>query len=377
LIPQSEDAARGAFARFANEAISPYAAASDAAGAIRPECIEAIRSAGYLGAFLPRDVGGLGLDAVSYGLLTCEMARACSSCRTLMTVHDMVGSAILRWGSRELRSEILPQLATGSLIAAFALSEADAGSDAAAMRATIRRQGEDLILDGVKSWVSYGQTANLFLVFGRSEEGITAVLVSGEQPGITRRAVTEMVGTRAAMMADVRFEACRLSPHSIVGKPGFGLTHIAQTALDHGRYSVGWGAVGIIDAAFAACTAFVRERCQFGTPLVTQPQIRVHLTRMAALARASRLMCREAGLLRQARAPEAIIETMLAKYFAAKSAVSAANAAVQIHGARGLLRSGKPERLLRDAKVTEIIEGTAEMLELLIGEQVSSLGYPI
>jgi glutaryl-CoA dehydrogenase (non-decarboxylating) len=362
------EAKRRGFAKFANDAVAPLAAVSDRTGILDPSVIAALRREGYLGGFLPKDSGGLGMDQTTYGLLTGEVGRACSAARTLLTVHGLVTTAVLRWGSAETLRELLPELAKGSQVGAFALSEPRAGSDAGALEATLRRDGDDLILSGEKSWVSFGQSADLILTFARSSEGITAVLVPGDCRNLVREAVTTMVGARGAMMAHLRMEDCRVPARAVVGRPGFGLSHVGTTALDYGRYSVAWGAVGIIDAALRACATFTANRSQFSSSLRNLPLMRARLVRIAMAARAARLLCMHAGRLRDEKAATALTETLAAKYFASKAAVYVANEAIQIHGARGLLEESGLERLLRDAKVTEIIEGSSDVIELLLGE---------
>jgi len=357
------------YRRFAQEAIAPFARASDLVGRLDPAVIEALRVNGFLGCITPVALGGLAMDPISYGQLTAEVGRACSSARTLMTVHHLVSAAILRWATSEVKTRLVPRLARGEEIAAFALSEPDAGSDAGALTTSIRREGDHIFLSGKKCWVSFGQTASIILVIGRAAEGITAVLVPSDTPGLSRHAVTSMVGVKAGMMAEITLDDCKLPATAIVGRPGFGLSHVATTALDHGRYSVAWGAVGIADAAVYASYEFAKNRAQFGSLLKDKPLMRARLTRISVAARAARALCMEAGRLREAGVPSAIVETMVAKYAASKAAVYAANEAVHIHGARGLLEEQQIERLLRDAKVTEIIEGSSDILELLLGEQ--------
>ena len=315
---------------------------------------------------LPKELGGRGMNALTYGVLSGEVGRACSACRTLLTVHDMVAAAVHRWASPRLRQDVLPRMAGGAVLAAFALSEPEAGNDAASIATTITRDGDTYLIRGQKNWISFGQIADVFLVFGQSKGGSVAVLVPGDADGLARAPVANMVGTRGASMANIRFDDVRVPVDAIVGKEGFGLSHVAQTALDHGRYSVAWGAVGIVDAALASCSEFSRARQAFGASLADQPIVQRELTRMAVSARAARLMCMEAGRLRALRDPASLGQTLMAKYFASKAAVRAANAAVQLHGARGLLAGALPERLLRDAKVTEIIEGSSESLEVVI-----------
>jgi alkylation response protein AidB-like acyl-CoA dehydrogenase len=362
---------RRAFAAFADGSIAPHAQEADRTGRLPTPVLDALRGAGFLGAPLPTACGGGGLDPLAYGLLTAELARACSSARTLLTVHDMVAAALLRWGSARVKADVVPDLAAGRLLAGFALSEMGAGSDAGAIQATAIREGESLVLNGRKAWISFGMLADLFLVFATIPgEGAAALLVPGDAPGLSREAVPDMLGTRGAMMAHLAFDGCRVEAAALVGKPGFGLSHVAQTALDQGRYSVAWGAVGIADAALDATLRHTRERSAFGGVLAEQPAVRAALVRMAAGARAARLLCMDAGAARAAGAQDSIARTMMAKYFASKVAVESANAAVQLHGARGLLGGSVPERLLRDAKVMEIIEGPSEVLEGLIGGEL-------
>jgi glutaryl-CoA dehydrogenase (non-decarboxylating) len=362
---------RRAFAAFADSRLAPHAAAADRSGRLPDSVIDSLRQAGFLGSPLPTGCGGGGLDPPTYGLLTAEIARACSSCRTLLTVHDMVAATLLRWGSAQLKADVLPELAAGRLLGAFALSEMGAGSDSGAIETIARREGEELVLTGAKAWTSFGLIADLFLVFATiPAEGAAALLVPADTPGLSKEPVPDMVGTRAAMMAHLKLDECRIPAAALVGRPGFGLSHVAQTALDHGRYSVAWGAVGIADAALDAAVRYSRERSAFGGVLADQPAVRASLVRIAAGARSARLMCMDAGRARAAQAQDSITCTMLAKYFSSKAAVDCANAAVQLHGARGLLTGSVPERLLRDSKVTEIIEGPSELLEDLIGREL-------
>lgn len=366
--PRAPEELRCDFARFAEQSVAPFAAAADSTGALDPSVIEALRTQRFLAAFVPAEFGGLGMDEITYGLLTGEVARACSAARTLLTVHGLVATAVLRWGSAETKSALLPELAAGRRLGAFALSELQAGSDAGAIQTSIRHDHGDLVISGEKAWVSFGQTADVFLVFGRSVEGVTAVLVPGDCRNLRRHPVLTMVGTRGARMAHLSFDECRLPARAVLGRPGFGLSHVAAAALDHGRYSVAWGASGIIAAALKASSQFTRERSHSSTLLKCLPLMRARLARMAVTARAARLLCIEAGRLRNARAPSAMAATLAAKYFASRAAVQAANEAVQIHGARGLLEESGVERLLRDAKVTEIIEGSSDTLELLLSD---------
>ena len=216
--PESHPALRKEFARFAQEFIAPRAGESDRTSTLDPAVIDALRKRQFLGGFLPRTCGGLGMDQMTYGLLTGEIARACSATRTLLTVHGLVATAVLRWGSNETQSEWLPELASGRQLAAFALSELGAGTDAGAIETTMRRDAGDWILSGEKAWVSFGQTADVFLLFGRCVDGVAAVLLPGDCRNLVRHPVTTMVGTRAGMMAHLRLDECRVPARMIIDR---------------------------------------------------------------------------------------------------------------------------------------------------------------
>lgn len=354
--------ARAAFRAFAQEHVAPHAAEWDRLGGIPGSLIEKLRERGLLGAPLARDWGGRGLDPLTYGLLTEELGRACSSVRSLLTVHDMVAQTLARWGARELKETYLPRLARGELLAALALSEPEVGSDAAGVRTRARLEGDEYVLHGRKKWTTFGQIADLFLVLARSDDDqLTALLVPAQAPGLARRPLSGMVGTRASLLAELEFDGCRVPRGHVLGRPGFGFSHVIATALDHGRHSVAWGAVGLAQACLDASLDYAARRTQFGVPLNEHQLVRRLLTDMLVDVRAARLLCCRAAHVRRAGEPGAATETMIAKYFAARLAVRAANDAVQLHGANGLSQEYPLERYLRDAKVTEIIEGSTQI----------------
>ena len=351
---------------FVAEWVAPHAGAWDREGRMPAAVIGELRRRGYLGAHLAKELGGGGVDAITYGLLTEEIGRGCSSLRSLLTVHDMVSEAVRRWGSPHLKREVLPRLARAELLAALALSEPNVGSDAASVETEAERDGDDFVLNGRKRWITFGMIADLFLVFARCGGQVTALLVPAATGGLTRQPMTTVVGTRAAHLAELTFAACRVPADHLVGRVGFGFSHVASTALDHGRYSVAWGAVGIAQACLDASLEYTASRHQFGKPIAQHQLVQRQLTRMIADTRAARLLCCLAGYRRSIGAPDAATETLVAKYFASRAASRAANDAVQLHGANGLSQDYPVERYLRDAKVTEIIEGSTQIQEIAI-----------
>ena len=355
---------------FVAEHVAPHAAGWDREGSIPEAVIAELRHRGYLGAHLARELGGGGLDPISYGLLTEEIGRGCSTLRSLLTVHDMVSEAVRRWGSPYLKSEVLPRLARAELLAALALSEPNVGSDAANVETEAERDGDAFVLTGCKRWITFGMIADVFLVFARCGDQVAAFVVPATAGGLARQPITTVVGTRAAHLAELTLTRCRVPADHLVGRVGFGFSHVAATALDLGRYSVAWGAVGIAQACLDACLAYTSSRHQFGKPLAKHQLVQRKLTRMIVDTRAARLLCYQAGYRRSIGAPDAATDTLIAKYFASRAATRAANDAVQLHGANGLSQDYPVERYLRDAKVTEIIEGSTQI------QQIAIASYP-
>jgi glutaryl-CoA dehydrogenase (non-decarboxylating) len=365
LTPGQRDA-RAEFRAFTAAEIAPHADRWDREEAIPPELVDRLRERGYLGSNVAREHGGIGRDMITYGLLTEEIARGCSSVRSLLTVHDMVAHAIQRWGSRELKERYLPRMAKGEILGALALSEPNAGSDAKSVETTAVEDGDSWVLNGRKKWTTFGQIAGVFLVFAQVGGMPTAFLVERESPGFTVYPLKGIVGTRASMLAELFLKDCRIPKASLLGRVGFGISHVAAAALEQGRYSVAWGSVGIAQACLDACRAYTATRKQFGVPLADHQLIRALLTDMIVDVRAARLLCLRAGWLRETGDPGAPAETMAAKYFASRVATRTANDAVQIHGANGLSEEYPVSRYLRDSKVTEIIEGSTQIQQITI-----------
>jgi alkylation response protein AidB-like acyl-CoA dehydrogenase len=305
------------------------------------------------------------MDWVTFGLLNEELGRACSSVRSLVTVHSMACHAVLRWGSRAQKERWLPRLASGSALGAFALSEPDVGSDAGAVGTTAVADGDSYVLTGRKKWTTYGQLADLFLVFARTEGKPVAFLVERGAPGLDVRPLHGITGTRAAMLAELAFDGCRVPAESRVAGPGFGMA-VAMSALEVGRYSVACGCAGLLRACLDASLAYAAERVQYGVPIGEHQLVQRMLANMAADWRAAHWLCLRAGWLRDAGDPAAGPETFVAKYFASTAATRAALDAVQIHGANGVSEEYPVERFLRDSRVMEIIEGSTQIQQVAI-----------
>ncbi|MBD0343478.1 MAG: acyl-CoA dehydrogenase family protein [Coleofasciculus sp. Co-bin14] len=367
LTPQQKSD-RAEFRAFVNEEIVPHAAQCDREERTPLKLIEKLAHRGYLGAVLPKEKGGSGMDMITYGLLNEEIGRGCSSLRSLLTVHCMVAHAILKWGSKSQKLYWIPNLASGEVIAAFALSEPNVGSDAKAVETTATLNGDSYVLNGQKKWITYGQIADIFLVFAHYEGKPTAFLVEKNSPGLSIEPITGMLGVRGSMLAQLHLNNCRISQENLVGRPGFGFSYVASSALDYGRYSVAWGCVGIAQACLEACIHYTSQRQQFGTYIKEHPLIRQMMTEMITNLKAARLLCYQAGYLKDIGDPRSISETSIAKYFASTMATKVAGDAVQIHGGNGCSREFPVERYWRDSKIMEIIEGSTQIQQLTIAE---------
>lgn len=357
---------QAAFKAFVDEEVMPYADQFDRDGCIPPQTIEKMSRRKYLGALLPEQMGGLDCDAITFGLLNEQIGRGCSSLRSLLTVHSMVSHAIFRWGSQQQKEQWLPRLATGESIGAFALTEPAVGSDAKSIETKASLCDGTYVLNGHKRWITFGQIADLFLLFAQDDGKAIALLVDRNSPGLTVEPIQGVLGTKASMLAELHLDECRVPKENLIGGVGFGLATVAASALDLGRYSVACGCVGITQACLDACLQYTDKRKQFGKQLKEHQLIRRMITNMLTNLKAARLLCFRAGYLRDSRAPDATTETLVAKYFASRAATQAATDAVQIHGANGCGPDYPVQRYFRDAKIMEIIEGSTQIQQLLI-----------
>lgn len=353
---------------FVARTIGARADEFDAAGGLPADVLAAIAGEGLFGAAIPAAHGGLGLDPRALGELYEAFGAASASALSLMTVHGMVSSALARWGDAAQKPRWLPRLAAGEVLGAFALSEAETGSDANGVRTTLTLDGDDVVVDGTKTWISFGTIAGLFLVVGRLGERIAAVLVERDTPGIGIEPIAGMDGFRAGMLAQVRFAGCRVPRGNLLGSGDFGLSQIVGSVLDHGRYSIAWGAAGLAQACLQASADYAAKRQQFGRPLQEFQLVQQMLTDMMVETRAARLMCVDAAAARARRSPDLIVRTTAAKYVAARAAERAAAAAVQLHGANGFSDRYPVQRFLRDARVFAVIEGTTQIQQVLIAQ---------
>jgi alkylation response protein AidB-like acyl-CoA dehydrogenase len=280
--------------------------------------------------------------------------------------------AIVRWGTREQKSKWLPRLASGELIAAFALTEPDAGSALNTLTTSYSRDagGQALRLNGVKRWITCAQIADVFLVFGKLEQQPVACIVPRESPGLTVEPIRELMGFRAAGLATVTFRDVEIPLSNIVGKPGFGFSHVAPVGLHYGRISTACHALGMLRGCVEESVAWAARRKVGEQTVGDFGMIRTLIARMATDLRAATMLCLSACRSDDEHAAEAFEEAFTAKYFTSRAAVSAASDAVQILGAAGCHESSATSRYYRSSKITEIIEGTTQIHEDLLGKLI-------
>lgn len=353
--------ALGRVVALADERVAPLAGEIHREQTTPDHLVADLGASGALGLNVSVRHGGAGADPLTLGLAAEALGRACSSVRSLLTVHSMVCHVLERWGTAEQRERWLPRLADGSTIAALALSESQAGSDASAVATDVRLEGDQVVLTGTKRWTTYGERADVVLVVGRAAEGPVAVLVETDLPGVHRTPVRDLIGIRGSMTADVRLDGVRVPVDHVVGRWGLGILQVAATALDLGRFTVAWGCVGLMDAAVRCSADHALSRKQFGTRIGDHQLVRRMLTDMAVDHRTARLLCLDAAHRREAGDPAAADLTSMAKYVAARSATRVTADAVQLHGAHGCSAAYPLQRLHGDAAVMEVIEGSSQL----------------
>ncbi|MAT97564.1 MAG: acyl-CoA dehydrogenase [Anaerolineaceae bacterium] len=356
------------YRQFAQNEVAPLARQIDETEAFPCELVQKMAGMGFLGALVPEAHGGKPLDLISFGLLNEELGNACSSTRSLVTVHSMVTFALKRWGRKEQQAKWLPLLAGGEKIGAFALSEPNIGSNAGYIETTAVPDNNVLVVNGRKKWITFGQIADLFLLFARQDGKAIALLVEKETPGLTIHPIGGMIGTKGAMLAELELKDCRIPADNMLAGVGFGIMAVAMSALDIGRYSVAWGSVGIGQACLEASLDYTQVREQFGEPLRKFQLIQQMVTNMITHVKAARLLCLQAGYTLENQQANATNDILIAKYFASKTAMEVATDAVQIHGANGCSSDYPVQRFLRDAKVMEIIEGSHQMQQIMIAK---------
>ncbi len=359
---------------FARQRLAPTAAARDRAERFASEETRALAALGLQAVAVPAELGGAGAGSVAYALAIMELAAADCAVAVGTGVTNMVGETIACYGSEAQRRRSCPRLASGEWLAgAFGLSEPQAGSDPAALRTRAERRAGGWVLNGEKAWITSGDVAGVTVVWARTDaapgpRGISAFLVERGTAGLTVGKHEAKMGQRASSTVPLVFEDCALPEGALLGQPGDGLK-IALAALDGGRIGIGAQAVGVMTAALEASVRYARDRQAFGKPLAGHQAIQFMLADMQTERDAARLLVLRAAALKEAGRPYGR-EAAMAKLFASEAAQRAVQKAVQIHGGYGYTAEFPVERLLRDARIQTIYEGTSEIQRLVISRDL-------
>jgi alkylation response protein AidB-like acyl-CoA dehydrogenase len=359
---------------FATREILPVASQLDAEHRFPTEIVRGLGELGLMGVTVPEEYGGAGMDHVAYVLAMEEVARACASTAAIMSVNNsLVCDPILRYGTEEQKRRYLPVLASGRELGCYCLTEPQAGSDAASLQTTARLDGDRWVLNGTKVFVTNAREAWVFIVYARTEEvpgarGISAFLVERDYPGITVGKVERKMGLLASSTCEVLLEDCRVPRENLLGARGEGFK-VALSTLDGGRIGIAAQAVGIARAALEESVAYAKERRQFGRPIAEFQAIQWKIADMATRIEAARLLALRAAWLRD-QGKRCTVEASMAKLFASETAMFAAHQGVQIFGGYGYIKDYPVERYFRDAKITEIYEGTSEIQRMVIARNL-------
>ena len=350
---------------FARTRIEPFAAEWDRTSHFARDVIDALGELGFLGMCAPEEYDGMGLDTVTYLLALEEIAAADASIAVSLSIHNAIPTTMLaRHGSPAQKTRWLKPMARGELLAGFALSEPESGSDARALRTRARRDGDHWVVSGTKAWATNGATADLMMVMARTERGISSFIVPTETPGYRPGTPEDKMGLRASNTVALALEDVRLPADHLVGEEGAGFGY-AMEALDAGRLGIAVQAVGVARRALEHAVAYSGERKQFGQPLREFQAVQFKLADMATRVEAARALAHAAGARRD-RGDDFTTWASMAKLFASETAMWVTTQAVQLYGGYGYMRDFPVEKLFRDAKVTELYEGTSEIQRILI-----------
>ena len=355
---------------FAESEVMPVAAAIDREHRYPAELVRRMAELGLLGIAIEERFGGSGLDHVSYAVAVEEVSRACASSGVIMSINNsLVCDPLARFGTEDQKMRWLVPLAKGEKLGCFALSEPEAGSDAAAQSTTARKRGDVYVLNGVKSWITNGPVADVGILFAMTErdrgnKGITCFILPMKSKGVRTGPPDEKLGIRGSLSCQVFLDDVELDASLVLGQVGEGFK-VALSALDGGRIGIAAQAVGIARAAFEDAVSYARQRSAFGKPIVEHQAIQNKLADMATQIDAARLLTLRAAWQKDRKLPFGKAAAM-AKLFASEAANGAAREAIQIFGGNGYVTEYPVERHFRDAKITEIYEGTSEIQRMVI-----------
>lgn len=365
---------------FAEGKIAPVAREHDESGEFPMATVKAMADLGLMGMMAPEEYGGGGTSTLTFVTALEEIARVDGSHALIMAAHNSLCTGnILLAGSEEQKGRFVPDLARGKRLGAWGLTEAESGSDASGMRTTAVRKGKEYVLNGVKTFCTNAPVASTFVIMARTKEGggnrgISAFILQRDFPGLAIGKVEDKLGVRASATSQVLLEECHVPRENLLGAENGGFVNVLKV-LDGGRIGIGAMAVGLAQGALDAALAYARERRQFGKPIADFEAIQFMLADMATWVEAGRLLVQRAAQLKDEARPFKR-EAAMAKLYASEAAMRVTTRAIQIHGGYGYIKDYPVERMFRDAKLTEIGEGTSEIQRMVIAGELLKSGAP-
>ncbi|ORX05574.1 acyl-CoA dehydrogenase [Mycolicibacillus trivialis] len=369
-LPEEHDELRAAIRALAEKEIAPYAAEVDEQSRFPEEALAALNSSGFNAVHVPEEYGGQGADSVATCIVIEEVARVCASSSLIPAVNKLGTMGLILAGSEDLKQKVLPGLAAGETMASYALSERESGSDAVAMRTRAVPDGDDWILNGTKAWITNGGKSTWYTVMVVTEpdkgaNGISAFVVHADDEGFTVGPKEKKLGIKGSPTTELYFEDCRIPGDRMIGEPGTGFKTALRT-LDHTRPTIGAQAVGIAQGALDAAIEYTKDRKQFGRPVADNQGVQFMIADMAMKLEAARLMVYRAAARAERGEPDLGFISAASKCFASDVAMEITTDAVQLFGGAGYTIDFPVERMMRDAKITQIYEGTNQIQRVVM-----------
>lgn len=367
-------AVRDAAREFAQTELLPGVIERDEKQQFPAEQIRKMGELGFMGMMVDPKYNGGGMDTISYVLAMEEISKVDASCSVAMSVNNsLVCWGLEKFGTEEQKQKYLTKLASGEVIGAFCLSEPEAGSDATSQRTTAEDKGDHYLLNGTKNWITNGNSASVYIVMAQTDiekrhRGINALIVEKDMEGFTVGPKENKLGIRGSDTHSLMFQDVKVPKENRIGEDGFGFS-LAMQVLNGGRIGIASQALGIASGALELATNYSKERKAFGKPICEHQGIQFKLSEMATNVEAARLLCLQAAAKKD-RKEDFVKEAAMAKLFASKIAMEAAVEAVQVHGGYGYVKEFHVERLMRDAKITQIYEGTSEIQKIVIAREI-------
>ncbi len=373
-LPEEHELLRQSVRELCEDKIAPRAAEIDETAEYPWDVHEAIKNADLLAIHVPEQYGGAGADKIAHSIVVEEVARVCASSSLIPMVNKLGTTGLILSGSDALKSTYLPQVASGEATFSYALSEREAGSDAAAMKTRAVRDGDSYVLNGTKCWISGAGVNSHYTVMTVTDpaagaNGISAFVVHADDPGFSVGSKERKLGIKGSPTCEIYFEDCRIPADRMIGEPGTGFK-TALATLDHTRLGIGAQAVGIAQGALEAATAYVKERQQFGKAIAQFQGVQFMLADMAMKVEAARQLVYVAAAKAERGAPDMTFASSAAKCFASDAAMEVTTDAVQLFGGYGYTKDFPVERMMRDAKITQIYEGTNQVQRMVMARAV-------